>query len=368
MMKHPHDHTHEHDHVHPHEPMLDRHDHVHPHESTLDRHDHVHPHESTLDRRALLRTGGLGLGAILLAACTSARSSSTPAEPIDTDTVAPAPTVASLTTLPGFEQFAATVNSFVQGDYWMVESNGIPAHDMMVGITSWQQQVPVPQQYTDANAWRFPTTPTMADSPVSARTGLFRGAIAIAVNGIPIFNALNNRGDDALLAGELDNWGGHAGRADDYHYHVAPLHLQDIVGPGNPIAYALDGYAIFGTVEPDGSPLVELDDYNGHEGSDGTYHYHGTTTYPYINGGLRGVVSVSDQVDPQPTTRPFRTAGEPLNGATITAFHSPSPGAYRLEYSLNGATGSVFYEVGETTIDFTFTDVSGVTKNESYTR
>ena len=46
------------------------------------------------------------------------------------------------------------------------------------------------------------------------------GAIALAVNGMPIFNALNNRGDDAYLAGELDDWGGHAGRADDYHYHM----------------------------------------------------------------------------------------------------------------------------------------------------
>ena len=54
--------------------------------------------------------------------------------------------------------------------------------------------------------------------------------------------ALNNRGDDALLAGELDDWGGHCGRADDYHYHIAPTHLQTVVGKKVPIAYALDGF------------------------------------------------------------------------------------------------------------------------------
>ena len=56
-----------------------------------------------------------------------------------------------------------------------------------------------------------------------------RGAIALAVNGIPIFNPQNNGGEVSADIGELDQWGGHCGRADDYHYHVAPLHLQSVV-------------------------------------------------------------------------------------------------------------------------------------------
>jgi hypothetical protein len=250
----------------------------------------------------------------------------------------------------------------------LVESDGMPTHNMMVGITSWQQQVPFPQPYTGANAWRFPAKPAMADTPISARTGLFRGAIAIAVDGVPIFNALNNRGDDAFLAGELDEWGGHAGRADDYHYHVAPLYLEEVVGSGKPIAYALDGFAIYGSKEPDGSPLAALDEYNGHVGADGTYHYHGTTTYPYINGGLVGVATATDQVEPQPTTRAFREAGTPLQGAVITGFSSPSAGAYRLEYTIDGKSGSVDYTVDGSTIAFTFTSPDGAITNERYTR
>ena len=40
---------------------------------------------------------------------------------------------------------------------------------------------------------------------------------------------------DTVVAGELDKWGGHCGRADDYHYHIAPVHLQKTVGAGNPV-------------------------------------------------------------------------------------------------------------------------------------
>jgi len=45
-----------------------------------------------------------------------------------------------------------------------------------------------------------------------------KGAVAIAPNGVPIFNPLNNTGEDAYAIGELDQWGGHCGKADDYHY------------------------------------------------------------------------------------------------------------------------------------------------------
>ena len=344
---------------------------------------HIHPHAAQMvDRRTLLRSGAIGLGAMLLAACGQSDSSSrggvsasTPGDTatpntatgaIDSTTVATA--VVGDEGLPGFEAFADSVKAFNDGDWWLVESNGLPAHQMMVGITSWQQQVPVPQAYSGTNAWQIPRTPVLADEPVSARTGLFRGAIALAVNGVPIFNALNNRGDDAFLVGELDEFGGHCGRADDYHYHVAPLHLQETVGVANPIAYALDGFAIYGSVEPDGSPLAELDEYNGHLGSDDVYHYHGTTTYPYINGGLVGVVEVSDQVEPQPETPSFRPAGEPLPGATITGFDDLGDGSYRLEFTLDGEVGSVDYTVTDSTVAFAFTSPSGDVTNETYAR
>ncbi len=333
-------------------------------------HPHEHPHRpyiaGSLDRRTLLQSGAFGLGAMLLAACSSGGSPSSSQN--GSSTPSTSPSGATEKSLAGFDAFADSVRTFTTGDLWLVESNGLPAHQMMVGIKSWQQQVPVAQAYVGSNAWQFPVTPEMADSPISAKTGLFRGAIAIAANGIPIFNALNNRGDDAFLVGELDEFGGHCGRGDDYHYHAAPLHLEEAVGPENPIAYALDGYAIYGSVEPDGSAVEDLDEYNGHTVGSGVYHYHGTTTYPYINGGLVGVVDVSDQVEPQPETPAFREAGEPLPGATITGFDDLGDGSYVLEYTIDDKVGTVAYTVTDTTVDFTFTSPTGDVTSETYRR
>jgi hypothetical protein len=260
------------------------------------------------------------------------------------------------------------VKVYQDEQYLYVESNGMPAHQMMVGIKSWQQQVPLPQPYTRSNAWKIPLHPVIAENPVSAKTNLYRGAIALAVNGIPIFNALNNRGDDAYLYGELDEFGGHAGRADDYHYHTAPLHLSEIVGIDKPIAHALDGFPIYGLTEPDGSAVTDLDEFNGHFTNDGSYHYHGTTTYPYINGGMRGVVTVSgDQIEPQPHTTPIREALKPLRGAVITDFTEVDSSHYSLEYQINGQKYYVNYGIEGSKYTFEFIDASGNKTVETYT-
>jgi len=252
--------------------------------------------------------------------------------------------------------------------YLYVESNGMPDHPMMVGITAWQQQVPLPQRYSGNNAWQIPLYPVPARQPATAKNHFLRGAIALAVNGIPIFNPLNNRGDDSFLVGELDEYGGHCGRADDYHYHIAPVHLEKRVGQGQIIAYALDGYPIYGYEEPDGSKVKGLDWLNGHKDANGNYHYHATKTYPYLNGGFYGEVTErGDQVDPQPRAEPVREALPPLRGAKIVGFTSPQPNAYRLTYEVNGKQGTVAYTIAaDGTAAFQFTDPSGKTTSENY--
>ena len=321
----------------------------------------------SISRRDFLRLSAYGFGSAFLAAC-GYRPGDTPTPLDPTAMPALSPTVVSqaLSEL-GFEAFANKVTVHQDEQYLYVESNGMPTHNMMVGITSWQQQVPLPQPYTENNAWKIPLHPVIAESPISAKTSLYRGAIAIAVNGVPIFNALNNRGDDAYLYGELDQWGGHSGRADDYHYHIAPLHLSEIVGVDKPIAYALDGFPIYGLTEMDGSAVTGLDEFNGHYGVDGTYHYHGTTTYPYINGGMRGVVTVQgDQIEPQPHTTPIREALQPLRGATITNFTEIDATHYSLEYQLNGQTYYVNYGVDGHDYTFEFIDAQGKKTVETY--
>ena len=268
-----------------------------------------------------------------------------------------------------FEAFAPRVKVRWDDSFLYVESGGLPAHNMMVGITAWQQQVPLPQPYFGDNAWRFPLAPVPAAQPQTIKNHFLRGAIAIAANGIPIFNPQNNRGEISQEIGELDQWGGHCGRADDYHYHAAPLHLQSVVGKALPIAFALDGYPIYGLTEPDGSAPAKLDAFNGHETPQLGYHYHGSTKYPYVNGGFHGeVVEAGQQVDPQPRAQHFRGAGAPLRGAKITGFtNSPDEKTFALKYSVHGKPAAVNYSTsGDGSWKFHYVNADGTTLDQTY--
>jgi len=268
-----------------------------------------------------------------------------------------------------FERFSPKVAVRWDEQFLYVEDNGMPAHNMMVGITSWQQQVPLPQKYTGNNAWRIPLHPVPATEPVSIRGRFLRGAVAVAVNGIPIFNPQNNRGEVSAEIGELDQWGGHCGRADDYHYHAAPLHLQNTAGPGQPIAYALDGYPLYGLSEPDGKPPTKLDAFNGHADAVLGYHYHASTKYPYVNGGFHGTVTEKDgQVDPQPRAQPVRDSLTALRGAKITSFESNGKNVYKLGYELNTEKRAVLYALNaDGSVTFEFQNGRDGTSRATYT-
>ncbi len=245
-----------------------------------------------------------------------------------------------------FLPFAPNVNTFWDNNYFYVESKGIPTtHEMMVGISDhgWQQQVPIPQCYLGSNAWSIPLNPIMSNSPIPVDQIHFtRGAIAIAVNGVPIFNPHTNTGVDSYLDGQLDNYGGHCGRGDDYHYHIAPLHLYGQTTYNLPIAYAFDGFAVFGNLEPDGANMNALDDNHGHY-YNGEYHYHGTSESPYMIAKFAGVVTEDSthQLIPQAQAHPVRTEyWTPLNGALIThCLPNGLNNGYELQYSLNGVPG-----------------------------
>ncbi len=230
--------------------------------------------------------------------------------------------------------------------------------------------MPLPQNYTGANAWQFPLSPVPAKTPLSIKGRFLRGAIAIAANGIPIFNPQNNRGEVSAEIGELDEWGGHCGRADDYHYHAAPLHLQTVLGAKLPVAYALDGYPIYGLTEPDGSAPEGLDSFNGHTIAALGYHYHASKKYPYVNGGFHGeVVEADGQVDPQPRATPVRQDQPPLRGAKITGFESTGANSYKLAYDLNGEKRAILYAINaDGTYPFEFQNGSEGTTNEVYSQ
>lgn len=270
-----------------------------------------------------------------------------------------------------FAPFIPSVATSWDNTYFYVQSKGIPNHTMMVGISNhgWQQQVPVPQCYIGANHWSIPLNPVVAATPVPvSATHFLKGAIAIAANGVAIFNYHTNTGVDSYLDGQLDNYGGHCGRADDYHYHTAPMHLYTLgqTTTNLPCAFALDGYAVYGSVEPNGNAMATLDANHGHYGSNGVYHYHGTATAPYMIGNMVGVVTedANLQIIPQASSQPVRNENwTPLNGALITSCASNTTNnGYNLSYTLNGNSGyATNYSWSGSTYTFKYYTPTGFT-------
>ncbi len=245
-----------------------------------------------------------------------------------------------------FAPFASSVSTTFDANFFYVNTKGIPNHTMMVGIASngWQQQVPMSKCYINTNHWTIPLNPVLAATPVPVSAAHFtKGAIAMAANGVPIFNPFTNTGVDAFLDGQLDNYGGHCGRGDDYHYHTAPLHLITLgqTTSNLPIAFGLDGYAVYGNLEPDGSAMATLDANHGHY-LNGVYHYHGTPAAPYMIGNMVGFVTedASKQIIPQPQGSPVRTENwTPLPGALITSCVANANNGYNTGYTKNGVSG-----------------------------
>ena len=264
-----------------------------------------------------------------------------------------------------FEAFDGVTTSS-DSDYFYISSNGIPSHNMMEGITNWQQQFPINQEYNGTNSWSIPINPEFSENPLSSESNFMKGAMAIAINGIPIFNALNNRGEDANLIGELDKWGGHCGKADDYHYHLPPTHLSDIVGADNPIAYSLDGFPLFGKTND------ALDENLGLLNKDGSYSYFTVETFPYFISKMKGKITTSglapeNQILPQAQSKGIRPALTPLKGAEITKFFTTGENSYQLTYSLNNQEYTIEYLWDNTGHYFvTFTDPDGTFRTETY--
>lgn len=315
-----------------------------------------------------------------------------------------------------FSAFAPKVRLNWDGTTFFVESDNMPngMPDRMVGITTWQQQIPLPTAYFASvtnnendpaslgfgqpNYWRIPLVPTVSSSPITiynppaAPTHFLRGAVALASNGVAIFNPANNTGQVSYEIGELDFYGGHCGLADDYHYHIIPTHLNSRfggpLGDDKPVAWGLDGYPIYGFLEPDGTARQALDADGGHDHGGGWgYHYHavGTTTVdathpygtpqsPYMMKNFHGNVveyplTNPTQVDGQPEVSSLRANpsggynAKAVAGAYIVAQMNPAPLVTDGSGNLNLVAGvnltSCATTAGSTTV--TCADTTGLT-------
>jgi len=161
-------------------------------------------------------------------------------------------------------------------------ANGLPGGSAptMVGITATNQQYPSAHDYT----YTIPRKSILASTPTVPGDG----AIGVAVNGVPLFSPWTQSAilQHTLDAGELDNCGGHAGRGDDYHYHIAPKCLIEQLGAKkieverSPIGIANDAHPILalGWFDSANSVETKLDKCRGMKDSNGNYFYNVQTT------------------------------------------------------------------------------------------
>lgn len=214
---------------------------------------------------------------------------------------------------------SGTPNVSCDNTYAYISSIGIPTGPslpvMMNGITSTNLQIPIPQNFQGANGWKIPLAPALAASP----TNVVDGPVGVAINGVPIFNPCTQGGQncattgDTKAIGQLDICNGHAGRADDYHYHAAPVCLM-ADQPANywnthPLGWALDGFAIFGFNDADGAVAARDAVCGGNTktvpNAPAGYAYHVVNTYPYVMNCLAGTPS-PDLPNQSAKYRPFR--------------------------------------------------------------
>ena len=153
------------------------------------------------------------------------------------------------------------------------------------------------------------------------------------------------------------------------------MHLSTINGL-KPIAFALDGFAVYGAKEPDGTNMASLDTCHGHVGTSGVYHYHGTKDYPYVVGAMKGKVTLDpsmpapeNQILPQAFTKPARPSTNPLKGAYITDFAAVGSNGYLLTYKIGTKTAYVKYSWDASNkYTYILTDTLGNAVSTSYQR
>lgn len=256
-----------------------------------------------------------------------------------------------------FEPYAAANGLSVTCDstWAYINSYGIQSrHPMMNGITATNQQVPLAQNFTATNAWRIPLVPAAAASKVAA----VDGPIGMAINGVPIFNPCKQGGctgpggGDTKALGELDLCNGHAGRADDYHYHAAPVCLMNDQ-PANywdthPLGWALDGYGIFGYRNPDGSVAPRDGTCGGntatHPNAPAGYAYHVTDASPYVLSCFHGVPS-PDLAGQGGKYSPLRPPGTPMPATGMTLDATSASLAVGGTTTLSWLSGGRAYQV-----------------------
>lgn len=259
----------------------------------------------------------------------------------------------------------------------ILTSDIYPDHILMTGIVGTNEQVPVPAKDYAAP---IPLQPVLGDTPQTRDA-----ALGVAVNGVPIFDYTgggemstedlyhHQTQHDTLLTQQLDVCGGHAGRGDDYHYHVKPVCMieqMENAGDHAIIGWAFDGFPIYGDNNPDGTAIATgvLDVCNGQPDDTFGYRYHTSTGAPYIVQCLMGAVG---DIRDLPRTAPLIPAAggpgiepgvPPRGGVEDLVFTQDAAGLRSMDYTYRGEAYYIRYTPTETPDCYAF-ETRTVTNN-----
>ena len=202
----------------------------------------------------------------------------------------------------GRVQWPGTVRIRVRGTRLLVTANGLPrlTPTGRFPISPDRRRLRLrPQPEHDRAAHSRPLAARAPRAIAASPSCLPMGMIGIAVNGVALFNALDDSHRDAVAHETQDACEGHPQMRGIYHYHSIPTCLTgtSVKGQERLVGYALDGFPIFGPRDAAGRLLTDadLDACHGHVGwvtlrgeRVRIYHYHATLEYPYTLGCFRG--------------------------------------------------------------------------------
>lgn len=216
------------------------------------------------------------------------------------------------TDLPAvYKKIYGATNMYAEGDVLVIQCKGLPDHKSPYYEDT--KDSAMYEAYNGENpgfmlamgkieAMNYTFTIPLHPKEAEHKQATQLGPIGIAVNGVPFFNQYNGMGQ--ALTTEIntfDQYNGHPTPDNAYHYHAEPYYLTTNKGKDALLGFLLDGFPVYGPVE-NGKVISNdsLDNYHGHFGvtadyPNGIYHYHITSTDPYINGdgyyGEPGTVS-----------------------------------------------------------------------------
>ncbi len=182
----------------------------------------------------------------------------------------------------------------------LIEGNGLPVKTptgnfpISPGDPAYQYDTNPNHIETNIVMLTLPLDPQVAASPSCVPMG----PIGVALNGVAIFNALDDGGRDAVAHEVQDLCNGHPQMQGIYHYHGPSPCLPNETAENTLIGYALDGFGIYSMYDAEGNELTDTNldachgrvstvEWNGKQVA--IYHYVLTREYPYTMGCFKGM-------------------------------------------------------------------------------